>query len=175
MYFSKPAPDEYNAYYQSYIDRVPEGDLIDYLVEQGNRIDACIQALPGDRLDYRYASGKWTTREVVGHMLDTEWIFVYRILRIARGDRTPLAGMDQDDFMRGVDYSRYAPASLAAEFGHLRAAAVEMFRHFDEAILSRSGIASGFPFTVKALMFIVAGHAEHHLKIIEERYLGVGA
>jgi hypothetical protein len=171
MLITRPDESESAEYYRTYIDRVPEGDLIEFMRTQKDRVKACIRGIPDDRVDYAYAEGKWTTREVIGHILDTEWVFVYRTLRIARGDETPLAGMEQDDFIRGANFSDCPMADLAAQFAHLRSASIELFKTFDQSILDRRGTASGCLFSVRALMFIVAGHAEHHLNVINERYL----
>ncbi len=167
----KPSADEYNEYYQLYVGQVLEGDIIDVLKAQQVRMSDLLAGIPDSKVSYRYAPGKWTTREVVGHVVDTEWIFVYRALRIARGDKTPLAGMEQDEFMAGANFEKRALSSLMDEFSSLRTAAIEMFASFDEEIMDRQGTASGFPFSVRALLFIIAGHAEHHMKVLKERYL----
>ncbi len=167
----KPSADEYNEYYQLYVDQVPDGDIIDEVTAQRARILDLLAGIPDSKVSYRYAPEKWTTREVVGHVVDTEWIFVYRALRIARGDKTPLAGMEQDDFMAGANFENRALSSLLAEFSGLRSAAIEMFESFDEEIMDLRGTASGFPISVRALLFIIAGHAEHHMKVLKERYL----
>jgi len=167
----KPSTDEFNEYYQRYVGQVPDGDIIDVLKAQRERMSDLLAGIPDSKISYRYAPGKWTTREVAGHVVDTEWIFVYRALRIARGDSTPLAGMEQDAFMAGANFENRALSSIMHEFSSLRTAAIEMFASFDENILDLRGTASGFPFTVRALLFIIAGHAEHHMNVLKERYL----
>ncbi len=102
---------------------------------------------------------------------DAEWIFSYRALRMARNDSTPLAGMDQNEVMEGANFDDRTLQSLMDEFDHLRSASIVLFSSFDEKIRSRSGTASGFSFTVRALMYIIAGHAEHHMRVLNERYL----
>jgi len=167
----RPASDEYDAYYGDYISKVPEGNLIDVLNEQQQRIETLVRTIPESKLDFRYAPGKWTTREVVCHMLDTEWIFVVRALRIARGNTTPLPSMDQNAFINGGSFDAYGAFDLAKQFTHLRSAAIALFGGFDERVRDRRGTASGLAVSVRALMFIVAGHAEHHLGVLRERYL----
>ena len=167
----RPASTEYNEYYGVYIDQVPEGDIVGILKDQKERIDDLMAQIPESKLDFRYEQGKWSVKEVIGHVIDTEWIFAYRALRMARNDSTALAGMDQNEFMEGANFGDRELRSLAAEFLHLRSATIELFSSFDESLRDRAGTASGFPFTVRSLMYITAGHAEHHMRILRERYL----
>ena len=171
MIREKPSETEYNEYYRVYVSQVPEGDVIQILEQQKTRLEQLILSIPPEKVDYRYGAEKWTTREVVGHMLDTEWVFAYRAMRIARGDKTPLSGMDQDDLLQGANFSDRSMTAIASEYVHLRSAVLELFKSFDNEILLRSGMASGFPFTVRALMFILAGHVEHHIRVLQEKYL----
>lgn len=130
-----------------------------------------LSGLDRARQQHRYAPGKWSLNEVVGHVLDTEWIFLNRILRFARGDQTPLPGMEPDDFAAGSNHHERSIDSLLQELRHLRLAALALFRSFDEAILGRQGTASGVDFTVRALIFIVAGHERHHVEVLRRKYL----
>ena len=167
----RPTPAEYNEYYHGYVRLVPEGDIIDILGEQRAALQQLIGAIPEERSDYRYAPGKWTTRQVIGHVIDAEWVFVTRALWFARAVPTPLPGMDQDEFMAGANFADRSLARLAEEHDHLRSAAIVLFDSFDEDIMDRVGVASGFEFTVRAFAYIVAGHAFHHTAVLEERYL----
>ena len=171
MEIARPTPEEFNEFYQDYIDQVPDGDILDFLKSQRLRMNELISSFPESRIDYRYADGKWSAKQVVGHVVDTEWIFTYRALRIARNDRTPMAGMDQNEFMAGANFGDRTLESLGQEFNHLRSASVELFSSFNEGVMSRSGTASGFPFTVRALIYIIGGHTEHHMCVLQERYL----
>lgn len=164
---TRPQASEYAKYFDTYVRLVPEGEIISILKSQL----AWFESLPPGKWDHRYAEGKWSLKEVVGHVVDTEWVFSYRALRFARGDKTPLAGMEQDQFMAGANFSDRTPDSLLAEWGHLRTAGVELFSSFSEEILDRTGQASGYDFSVRALIYIIAGHALHHRGVIEERYL----
>jgi len=168
----RPEPTEYNEFYAGYVAVVPEGDILDILGAEGAEALATFEEVSPGKLDYRYEPGKWTAREVVGHILDAEWIFTYRALRFARGDATPLPGMDQDEFMAGANFGERDMASMIAEFRHLRAANRALFGSFGEDVLDRSGTASGCSFTVRGLLYIVAGHAIHHVRVLRERYLG---
>jgi len=119
---------------------------------------------------FRYAPGKWTVKEVLGHVTDTERIFTYRALRIARGDQTPLASFEQDDYVKNGGFGERTLASLAEEFALVRAASIALFRSFSEEAWSRRGIASQKEVSVRGLAFITAGHQIHHRLILEERY-----
>lgn len=167
----RPAPAEYDDFYRGYVDLVPDRDIIDILRAQRDSLGELIARIPRDRADYRYAPGKWTTREVIGHVIDSEWVFVGRALWFARAASTPLPGMDQDEFMAGANFANLPLSALADEHLGLRSAAIVLFESFDEDIMSRAGIASGCEFTVRALAHIVAGHAQHHMRVLEERYL----
>jgi hypothetical protein len=163
----RPKASEYAEYFQRYVRLVPEGEIVSILKGQL----AWFESLPPDRWDHRYAPGKWSLKEVVGHVVDTEWVFSYRALRFARGDKTPLAGMEQDGFMAGANFDDRTRESLLAEWRHLRSAGVELFSGFSEEILDRTGQASGYDFSVRAMIYIIAGHALHHQGVIADRYL----
>jgi len=167
----RPNPAESNEFYHGYISLVPEGDIIDILREQATALQSLIAAIPEEKADYRYAPGKWTTREVIGHVIDAEWLFVSRALWFARAVPTPLPGMDQDEFMAGANFGDRTLTGLAEEHAGLRSAAVVLFESFDEDIMDRTGVASGLEFTVRAVPYIVAGHAFHHMSVLEDRYL----
>lgn len=166
-----PKADEYNPFYEGYVKSVPQGDLLEILATQKHAVFKMMSGLHRTQENYRYEAGKWTLREVFGHMIDTEWIFSYRLLRIARGDSTPLPGMDQDQFMEGANFSDRSMGDLLVEFGGLRTASSALIGSLSEEAFDRRGTASGFPVTARALAWIIAGHCQHHLTIIRERYL----
>jgi len=168
---SRPSDAEYAPYYGRYITRVPEGDLVRTLESQLAETLALLRGIPEARGGHRYAEGKWSLKEVVGHLIDSERIFAYRALRIGRGDATPLPGFEQDDYVRGAAFDRIPLADLAAELEAVRRATIYLLRGMDDAALARRGTASGFEVTVRALAFIIAGHERHHVGIIRERYL----
>jgi uncharacterized damage-inducible protein DinB len=168
---SRPAADEYNAYYDRYITKVPDGDIVQQLASQVSSTIELLESIPESKGDYRYAEGKWSLKESVLHVIDAERIFAYRALRIARGDKTPLPGFEQDDY---VKFSRGAERTLhdiAEELGQVRQASVALFKHLDEEAMSRRGTASNNPVTPRALAYIIAGHERHHVQILRERYL----
>ena len=120
---------------------------------------------------FRYAEGKWSIKELVGHLIDTERVMAYRALRFARNDRTELAGFEQNDYIENSNFDACSLRELAREFELVRNANVLMFQNFSEEVWTRSGIASGNQVSVRALAYIIAGHELHHMKILRERYL----
>lgn len=167
----RPNPDEYHEFYAGYVALVPDGDILAILREQLGETQALLGSLPAGRHDVRYAPGKWTLKQVLGHVIDGEWIFSYRALRFARGDQTPLAGMDQDRFVDGSNHAERPLQELLREFEHLRRAGIALFESFSPEMLDRSGVASDCRFTVRALLYFNAGHLAHHLGVLRDRYL----
>ena len=168
---ARPAADEYAAYYDRYISKVPEGDIVQQLRAQLSSTLALLESIPESRGDHRYADGKWTVKEVLAHVNDAERIFAYRALRIARGDTTPLPGFEQDDYVPASRADERTVHDLAEELGHIRRATLALFEHLDEEALSRRGTASNHPVTPRALAYIIAGHELHHVQILREKYL----
>lgn len=164
------AASEYAPYYERYISRVT-GDILDELKEQPAALAAFIHNIPPEKGDYAYAPGKWTLKEVLGHILDTERIMAYRALRIARNDQTPLPGFEENDYAAAARYSERDLESLLEEFELLRRSNLFLFESFSAEELKRSGTASGQTVSVRALLYIIVGHVKHHRMIIEERYL----
>lgn len=169
---SRPASDEYAPYYHRYISLVPDGDLLDLLARQGREMMTLLRALPEARGAHRYAEGKWSIREVVGHMADTERVMGYRALSIARGDRTPLPGFEQDDWVRLGGADARAMKDLVDELELVRAATLALLRGLDAEAIARRGTANGVEVTTRALAWIISGHERHHLAVLRERYLG---
>jgi hypothetical protein len=168
---SRPDPSEYGAYYGRYISLVPEGPIVDRLREQIAVTVGVLRDLPEARGEHRYAPGKWSIKEIVGHLTDSERVFGYRALRIGRGDETPLPGFEQDDYVRNGGFGTRTLRSLLDEFETVRRGTVLLLEGLDETAMTRRGTASGFPVSVRALAYIVAGHELHHLNVLRERYL----
>lgn len=166
----RPAPTEHAEFYANYIAKVPGTDVLGVLEAQRLQMLQLFTGRTERDGNFRYAPGKWTVKDVLGHVTDTERIFSYRALRIARGDSTPLPGFEQDDYVRDGAFGERTLANLAEEFGAVRSASVALFRSFPEAAWERRGIASQKEVTVRALAFITAGHQMHHRIILEERY-----
>lgn len=168
---ARPAADDYAPYYGRYIDQVPDGDVLRLLEDQIADTAQLLGDIAEERASHRYAPGKWSIKEVVGHLSDAERIFAYRALRIARGDETPLPGFDQEPYVTAGNFDRRTLADLTAEFSSVRAATLTLFRGLDEEAFMRRGTASGVVFTVRALPYIIAGHERHHVTILRQKYL----
>jgi hypothetical protein len=168
---TRPDAGECAPFYSRYIAQVPDGDVLDFLDAQRTEITTLVAGVAEDRGDFRYAEGKWSLRQVVGHIIDTERILSCRALRFARADTTPLPGFQEDDYVTHGNFEARTMVSLAREFDPLRSSTIEMFRSFGEDALARRGEASGTAVSVRAIIFICAGHAEHHLALLRTHYL----
>jgi len=168
--FPRPAADECAPYYVRYIEQVPDGDIVATLRDTGRTVLDELAAIPESRGGHRYAEGKWSLREVVGHLIDAERVFAYRALRIARGDATPLASFDENVYVRGAGSEARTMADLVEELRVVREGTVRMLAALPRDAWSRAGTASDQRVTVRALAFIMAGHALHHARIVRERY-----
>jgi uncharacterized damage-inducible protein DinB len=167
----RPDASEYHAYYGLYVGQVPSGDVLATLKEGVRTTVALLSELPPEWAKHRYAEGKWTLAEVLGHVIDTERVFAYRGLCIARGETADLPSMDQDLYAAGSNAGDRPLRSLLDELEAVRRASVALFAGLDPAVATRQGRASGFTFTVRTFPWIIAGHEIHHRKVIEERYL----
>ena len=167
----RPDASEYNEYYGKYISLVDETDLIGVLESQIDELKAIFATLPEERGTHVYAEGKWTLKEVLSHLIDGERHFAYRSLRISRGDKTPIEGFEQDGYIEYSHANERSFDDLLGEFTELRQANLRQFRNLSEADWLRLGTASGYPFSVRALGYIMAGHVRHHVAILNERYL----
>lgn len=166
----RPEQQEYAPYYGTYIQLVPEGNLIELLADQLDAALALLSGLSEEEAAYRYAPGKWSIKEVIGHITDTERIMAYRLLRIARGDKTELPGFDQDIYISGASFDQCSLAFLLEDFTVVRCATLTLLKGLSEEAWGRQGIASNSPFTARALACVISGHELHHLKVLKERY-----
>lgn len=167
----RPGADEYDAYYGRYVELVPDGDVLDTLERQFHATDDLLASWPEGRETFRYAPGKWSLRESVGHVVDTERMFGFRALSIGRGDPTRLPGMDQDVWAAGSNAHERPLADHLDDWRAVRHATLRLFGSFDDDAWSRRGIASERPVTVRALAWIIAGHERWHDRLHRERYL----
>lgn len=167
----RPAADEYAPYYDTYVSKVTEPDLVALLVDLQGSTARFLAGLTEAQAAHRYAPGKWSVREVIGHLADSERIFSYRLLRIARADTTPLPGFDENAYVPSGDFERRPLASVAAEFAAVRGATVALLEGLTAEALARVGTASGKPISARALAYIIGGHERHHLGVIRDRYL----
>jgi uncharacterized damage-inducible protein DinB len=168
---TKPEANEYASYYEKYVSLVAEADVVETLKRQLDDTLALLRVVPEERGGDAYEPGKWSIKQVVGHIIDAERIFAYRALAIARGERQPLPGMEQDEYMAAANFDARTLADLIDEFGHVRRANLHMFRALDADAWTRRGVASDNEVTVRALAHIIAGHESHHVLILRERYL----
>ena len=167
---SRPAPDEYAPYAEKYISLITGNDILGALQAQLNQTTTLFSGRSERDGDFRYAPDKWTVKEVVGHISDSERVFSYRALSIARGDQTPLPGFEQDDYVRAAHFNKRTLADLVEEFADVRLASLALFSSFDAEAWVRRGFANKNPATVRGLAFTLAGHELHHRRILEQRY-----
>jgi hypothetical protein len=167
---ARPDATEYAPFYAHYIAGVPDGDVVTLLRDEGRELTKTLAAIPESRGGFRYADGKWSVREVVGHLIDAERIFAYRAMRLARADATPLPAFDENAYVPTAGSDARTIADLVDELRALRESTFRLFASFPEEAWTRRGVVSGKEVSVRALVYITAGHARHHLKILRERY-----
>lgn len=168
---SRPLPDEYPEYYNLYINLVKDGDILDILEKQSKEIQQFLASLPEEKGDHSYAFGKWTIKEVLGHLIDSERIFAGRALRFARRDKQTLPGFDSDEYVKNGNFYRRTLQDLREEMLLLRAANLKLFSYFDENDLIQKGTANEYQFSVNSILYILAGHELHHVNFIKDNYL----
>jgi hypothetical protein len=169
MSIERPHASEFNDYYARYISKVPATGPVSQLTDQIAQFER-LRALPDRDAEYRYAEGKWNVKEVIGHMADTERMFSYRLLHIARGDTAPLPGMDEKVWSAVAPHASRPIRDVADEMIAVRHATVALVNSIDADAVARTGVASTFPVSTRALCWILPGHAQHHLDVLRERY-----
>jgi uncharacterized damage-inducible protein DinB len=162
---------EYAPSYAAYIKLLEDVNLIEELEISLHEFIKFVQNIPMDKFDYRYAEGKWTIKEIIQHLIDTERIFSYRAMRISRNDKTPLPGFEEDDYVINTNANGRNLQELLTEMALVRQSTIALFKSFSEEQLKRMGIASNNPVSVRAIGFSTIGHQKHHQKIFQERYL----
>lgn len=167
----RPTDKEFASFYAGYVGLVPEGDLFASLEQQAAETQKLLRPIGEAKSQHRYAPDKWSIREVIGHVADSERVFTYRALRFARADATPLPGYDEKQWGLTTNAHTRTLVSLLDDLQALRAATLTLFRGLDDADWDCSGTANNNPITVRALAYIVCGHERHHMKIVKERYL----
>jgi len=173
LFTRRPAAAEFAPFYAGYIDAVPDGPVLDVLATQGDEVQRAFGEPASDGWpDHRYAAGKWSVRELLGHIVDAERVFAFRAMAFARGDDAAYPGMDQDTYVSAGRFGERSLESLLQEARHLRAADLALFSSFDEAQLDAVGTASGSPMSARALLFAIAGHERHHLDVLAQHYRG---
>ena len=168
---NRPETDEYDPYYNTYISRIAGDDVIPVLDAQPGELRLMFSAMPEEKGTFAYADGKWTVKELLSHLIDGERIFAYRILRISRGDETPIEGFEQEGYIENSNANNRSFAELLEEFELQRLSNTLMLNNLTDAASRRMGTASEKAISVRALAFIMAGHVTHHVRILKERYL----
>ncbi|MEO8621002.1 MAG: DinB family protein [bacterium] len=167
---ARPDATEYPQFYAGYVSRVPDGDIVTVLRQSKEELASALGEIPESKGEYRYADGKWTVRTLIGHMIDAERIFAYRALRLARGDATPLPGFEENDYAITAGSDARSVADLVSELLLARESTTRLFESLPDEAWARRGIVNNGGVSVRALGYIMAGHAKHHLNVLKERY-----
>ena len=167
----RPRADEHLAYYSTYIDRVPDGDIVEILKRETPQALEFLRSIPESKFDFQYAPEKWTIRQIVGHLSDGERVFQYRAWRFSRADTTPVPGFEENLYVANAPFARVSMPDLIDEFENLRRASIHLFENLDEEAMSRRGAANNAEVSVRAIAYIIAGHVSHHIQVLKERYL----
>lgn len=175
MTITPPQAGEYSDFNYEYIRRVPAGDVLLFMETQFAQTMALLRGISQAQAEMRPAPGEWTIKQIIGHMSDTERIFAYRALRIARGDETPLPGFDQDPYVANGNFDQRSLTDLLDEFAAIRQSNLYLFRNFTGADAQRLGTASNHPISVRSLVYMCAGHEHHHMESIRNVYLRASA
>ena len=168
---ARPQPGTYPAYFQNYVQQVDADSVMEAVEKYGMQVVESFKNIPAEKAGFRYAEGKWTLKEMLQHIIDTERIFAYRALTIARKDETPLPGFDENAYAANSKADARSWESLLSEFEALRGSTDLMLKSFDAEQLEQAGTTNNNPTTVNAIAFVVYGHILHHLNIVNERYL----
>lgn len=168
---SQLSETEFAPFYKNYITLANEADLVEELEISVHEFIKFVQNIPMDKFDYRYAPGKWTIKDIIQHLIDSERVFAYRALRIARNDKTLLPGFEENDFADYANANDRKLQEMLTELALVRQSTILLFKNFSDAVLQRTGTASEKPVSVRALGFIIIGHQKHHQNIFQERYL----
>lgn len=169
---ARPEEGEYNSYYGKYIALVPDGDIVQTLRDQFADTLRTLKSIPETNAGFRYAEGKWSMKELLGHLTDAERIFIYRALCIARGDAQSLPGFEEDNYARSGAYDSLPFSRIVAEFETVRAASLSFFENLSDEAWARTGTANGNGVSVRAIAYILAGHERHHRQVLKDRYIG---
>jgi hypothetical protein len=169
MTINRPDPSEFASFYAGYIGKVPDSGPEKLLEEQIGQLEK-LRKLPEDKGDYRYADGKWTVKELIGHVADAERVFSYRLTRIARADKTPLAGFDENAWAQTAPHARRPMSSIVDEMIAVRRSTLALIGSLDDTSIGNTGVANNNPVSARAICWIMAGHTKHHLDILAERY-----
>jgi hypothetical protein len=167
----KPIPGEYSPYQIAYINTVQEENIFKVLEGQLDFVPKFLSSISEEKGNYAYADGKWTVKQIIGHVIDTERIFAYRSLCIARGEKQTLPGFEQDDFVAAANFNNLKISDLISQFIKVRESNLLLFKSLDDKDFNKRGTVNNYEITVNAILYVIAGHLNHHLKILKEKYL----
>jgi len=167
---ARPASTEYAPHFSRYVDRVPEEDILATLERQSVETAKLLASIDENKAAHRYAEGKWSVKEVIGHLTDAERVFAYRAMCIARGEGQPLPGFDENLYVENASFDAWSFAELAEQYALMRRSSILLLRNLPEHAWARQGTASNNPITVRALAWVMVGHERHHVAILRERY-----
>ncbi|MEO8399899.1 MAG: DinB family protein [Ignavibacteriaceae bacterium] len=166
-----PNKNDYPAYFENYLKNVDGENPIKNLEEQKIQLCNTLMPLTDEEANYSYAEGKWSIKEIIGHLIDTERVMSYRSMAIARGEKQHLPGFDQDEYAKGSNFKNRELSDILNEYQKVREATIALFKSFDESFYDKRGVANKSDVTVRAVIFMIPGHEMHHLKILKEKYL----
>lgn len=166
----RPSSDEYGSFYAPYLEALEAGHVLDILRAQRDEICTLIQSLDDEQASHRYEEGKWSVKQVLGHLVDNERIFAYRALFLARKGGGTLPGYDQEEYVEAANFDTHDLKSLEAEYRGLRRSSLQLFQGFSETMLRQTGTVDGNIMSVRAIPFIIAGHERHHMNVLSRRY-----
>lgn len=167
----RPSENDYAPFYAGYLKNIEGDDILTILRDQLDTTTEFFKSISEEKGDYSYSEGKWTIKEILGHITDTERVFAYRAMCIARGERKSLPGFEQDDYVREGNFNKRTLTDLIEEYAQLRKANLVLFNSFSEEALNIRGLANNYEITVRAILFIIAGHGLHHINVLKEKYL----
>lgn len=170
---NKPEQSEYNTYYQKYIEALPQNGILEFLKSKTADFKNLLSGLSEEQLDYAYQSGKWTIRQSIIHVIDTEQIFAYRLLSIIRGEKQSLIGFDQDEYVENADIAHYNKTQLINQFSALRQYHDILFANVSESDWEKTISLMGQNTSARAIIYIITGHLVHHIQLLKDRYLNV--
>lgn len=166
----RPKIDEYGEFYRDYVKKVGTGDIFYILSDQMDETLSLIKNLTPEHALFSYADDKWTVKEVLGHMIDSERVFAYRGMSFARGEQQDLPGFEQDDYVASAQFNERSLESMKEEYVALRKATLALFGSLSKATMMQRGKANGYSFTVRSILYIIAGHERHHLDVLKDKY-----
>ncbi len=166
----RPQQEDYPVFYHKYVESLPSGNLLHILEDQLHAVNGRLGKIDAGKWLYRYADGKWSVKELLAHIVDAERIFAYRALTFARNDKNQLPGFDENDYVKIGNFDKIDEGGLLDQLNFLRKSNILLYSTFGDEELGRKGVSNGKEITVRALVFITAGHLQHHLNVLHERY-----